>query len=118
LERFGSGIADDNRVPRGGQDVLMGGAGDDTFIIRALQGGIAWSDFAIISGGEGTDTVVIETQGRATEMRDAFIAEIEAKGWQYLLGDDGSITLGPENRPISGAGLNFTALEVERIVFR
>ena len=49
-DRLIGGAGDDTLIGNGGEDVLRGGAGDDVFVLDN-------TDFAIINGGLGTDTL-------------------------------------------------------------
>lgn len=97
-------------------DVMAGGAGDDTFVVHThgLRG-----DFALIEGGEGFDTVILDTAGRVEETRAALLAQLDREGVEYRVEPDGSVSLGMGHSDrAGGTGLNFFASSVERIVFR
>jgi Ca2+-binding RTX toxin-like protein len=110
------GEGDDHMHGGDGYDVLDGGAGDDSFVVhtQGLRG-----DFALIEGGEGFDTVILDTAGRVEETRAALLAQLDREGVAYRVEQDGSVWLqmGHSDRA-GGTGLNVFASSVERIVFR
>jgi Ca2+-binding RTX toxin-like protein len=100
-------------------DLMEGGAGDDTFIVTAPRDGASITELALISGGEGTDTVVLETNGHAEAYRAALVAELARAGLSFSEGPDGAILLAPGQAAAVGSpAFNFIAAGIERIVLR
>jgi hypothetical protein len=103
----------DSILGGGGVDYMHGGAGDDTF---DASGSVK----AVIYGGSGTDTVVLDCGGNLMEFRHALMLQMNELGIGCRLLEDGSMRLnypagfeGPLNLPG-----NIVAHDIERIAFR
>jgi Ca2+-binding RTX toxin-like protein len=108
----------DGGLTFGGMDIMMGGDGDDTFIVQTLFRDVfAHSEFALVEGGAGFDTLVLRGHATEEELRRMATAQLDAAGWTYSITEDGSILIDQQtSRPVTGQGMNVSALGIERIV--
>jgi Ca2+-binding RTX toxin-like protein len=101
-------------------DVMEGGAGNDEFLVDL---GGEWSyggsDFALIDGGSGHDTVVVNTHGREEQARNLLIELLTAAQVEHVVEPDGSVTLihGTSSSGVGDERLGFIAAGIERIRF-
>jgi Ca2+-binding RTX toxin-like protein len=109
----------DDPDARMGTDLVLAGAGDDTILAALPQDGAAPPDFALVDGGAGSDTLVLQVGGREEEVRGALLAQLAAKGIAHSVEQDGTILLDmTSDQTVGGVAHGFLATNIERIVFR
>jgi Ca2+-binding RTX toxin-like protein len=100
-------------------DVISGGSGEDHIQVSVPQNPVSLASLARIDGGEGRDTLTLDSGGRGAEVQNALLAQLLSAKIPFTVGGDGIITLTlAPGQSVGGPAFGFTATNIERIVVR